>query len=482
LRSNPAILEPIQRFHPLKAGLLFLTAALISLSIPFAGHASLYLLATLMFLCFLVPAWYTWQQGRFDAFETVNALGLLHFVYFGLAAVWTAADPSGLAYDVYLVPYLPQAALYALLGYLALLAGYFGPWHRPGALPDAEEMPRGVMFVLLPGVLGLIGGLAESVLTQRFWLGVSVRGLVSPLAQLGPLFLFGWAMVWMLVFSGRATRGQRWLLAFFLPAMAVIVLLSLTDKSLAMTLVGVPVIALWYARRKLPWRSLLVLLLVLVFVVFPFYNTFRSLDPYLPAVTRAEMTYEIIRHWDLHQYVDASIGTVKMRLALINSVAVVIRDVGRWVPYAKGKTLFMPTLAFFIPRVIWPEKPVWRMGRDFGETFRVVHILDQRTNIAVTVPGELYWNFDLPGILIGMALWGLALRWLYRRYGEAAGLDPVRRAVHIVLLVQFVHFGGGLATMLVSVTRIIVALEIYRWIGRRMGMVRLDPVKGVERS
>jgi len=44
------------------------------------------------------------------------------------------------------------------------------------------------------------------------------------------------------------------------------------------------------------------------------------------------------------------------------------------------------------------------MGRDFGEKFRIVHILDDKTRISLAVPGELYWNFDLPGILVGVAI------------------------------------------------------------------------------
>ena len=128
-----------------------------------------------------------------------------------------------------------------------------------------------------------------------------------------------------------------------------------------------------------------------------------------------------------------------------------------------------------VPRAFWPGKPEFLMRREFAETFRVVHILDQDTRISVTVPGELYWNFDLPGVIVGMALWGLALRFLYRRYGEAVGLDPVRRAIHVVLLIQFAHFGGGFAGQGAAMLRTLILLEAYRWIGRRAGWLRVIP-------
>jgi hypothetical protein len=289
-------------------------------------------------------------------------------------------------------------------------------------------------------------------------------------------------LAWLVLLSGRASDSQRWVFRLVMvPSVVLVVLVSMTDKSLAMTLAGIPLIALWYAKRKVPWKTLLVLALVLVFAIFPLYNTFRLLDPRIAWSDRMSITFGVIRGWDLEEYEENSVLTVKRRLAMINSVAVVVRDVPRWVPYANGETLFLPAIAFFIPRVFWPDKPYFGMGRRFAETFRVVHILDQETRIAVTVPGELFWNFDLPGIIIGMLLWGVALRFLYRRYGEGTVMDPVKRAIHIVLLVQFVHFGGGLAGQLVTVVRSLVLIEAMCWLGRRAGFLALVPLTAVAR-
>jgi hypothetical protein len=187
------------------------------------------------------------------------------------------------------------------------------------------------------------------------------------------------------------------------------------------------------------------------------------------------MTSNIIADWDVDNYLDRSMGTFLSRNALVNSVAVVIRDVPRWQPYAWGRTIFMPTLVFFVPRVIWPDKPTAEFGREFGETFRVVHILDAETFVAATIPGELYWNFSLPGILIGMALWGVALRWFYRHYAEGNDLDPIRRAVHLLLLIQFLRFEAGIVQPSVTMIRTLLVLEIYRFVARRFGLTKRLP-------
>jgi len=478
LQTQSIAVRPPIHVHPLRVVALCFGVIGLALLIPSATHAYLYALVCCMLACCLAPAWYHWQRGNLDAFETVNVIGLLYFIFFGLGAIWAVHDPIRVAYDVHLVPYMPRATLYCLLGFVALLGGYFGPWFHKK--PDREfiMLPRGVRFLLIVGGLGLMGSFAEVVWHQSRWSGIVRSNMLSSLAQLSPLFLFAWSMGWLLYFSGKATPAQRrvvlWL---FLPATAMLILVEFTDKSRAMTLIGVPVMALWYARRKLPWVTLLVMLLLLVFVVFPVFNTYRALDPRLGSADRMTMTMEVLKTWNGEQYLDASVGMAKRRMALINSVAVVVRDVPRWVPYAGGETLFGPTLAFFIPRVIWPNKPTLTMGRDFGEQFRVVHILDQETRIAVTVPGELFWNFDLPGILVGMALWGVALRFLYRRYSESLTLDPVLCAIHLVLLIQFVHFGGGLAAQVAGVVRTTVMFELVCWLARQAGILDYRPAR-----
>jgi hypothetical protein len=135
----------------------------------------------------------------------------------------------------------------------------------------------------------------------------------------------------------------------------------------------------------------------------------------------------------------------------------------------------MPTVVYFIPRVIWPDKPITMLGRDFGRIFRVTNTFTGSTYVGATVPGELYWNFDLPGILVGMAILGVGVRFLYRRYGEAGTESPVLLATHIMLLVQVAHLGSSLAAAFVLIVRTLVLLELLRWFCRRFHMI--EPVE-----
>jgi hypothetical protein len=462
----------------IKPLLVLLFAALVTVLVPFSEQAFLLTLVLLLGVLTFGPAWVRWQQGKLDAFESVHVLGLVYFVYFGLGAIWLVQDPVRNAYDIYLVPYVPRAVVYCTLGFGALLCGYFGPWWRAKARWETITRIRSGLFLIVPAGLGLVGYLADATLSHARWLGVSVPRGVSSVAQLAPLYLYVWSLGWLLVFSGQATRWQRRLVVFvLLPATLGVLSVSLTNKSGTMTMIGIPLMALWYARKKLPWKSLVALVLILVFFVFPFYNTYRLLDARVPRLARVVMTYDLIRSWDLDRYFLLSVGVFKFRMAMINSVAVTIRDTGRWVPFEKGGTIFLPTAMFLIPSFLWADKPQHTMGLDVAETFRVTHILDRETRIEITVPGELYWNFDLPGILVGMLIWGTVMRWLYRRYAEDDPLDPVRRAFHLLILVQWVHFGAGLATQGVLLIRTLVVLEVYLAVAKRLDLTETIPAR-----
>ncbi|MDX1387692.1 MAG: hypothetical protein R3344_00770 [Acidobacteriota bacterium] len=431
----------------------------------------------MMFVACFGPAWFQWYRGKVDFFEPVHVIGLIYFAFFGLGALLVVDDPR-IAYDKHLVDYIPRAASYCLIGYVFFLIGYYAFWRSNSGARKWEEVPVGGLgFLGVPALIGAAGALGAAEKYRSHFHGLALSAPMNVLAQLVPLFMFAWGVGWVLVLSKTANRKQR--IAFFgmlLPVAAMISLARLNDKSLAVTLVGVPLIAYWYTRRKLPWKTLTALLLVVILVVFPLANTFRNFDPRLPFETRVSLTADTVTNWDAEDYQRQSIVTVKKRFSMINSVAVVVRDVPRWVPYEKGKQLLMAPLIILVPRVLWPGKPTVTLGREFGETFRVVSVLDERTNIGATVPGELYWNFDLPGIVFGMLLWGLFARWVYRRWGASATPDPVGKAIHIVLLIQFAHLGGGLVAGVGGIAKTLAILTVYRWFARRWGLLELRPV------
>jgi hypothetical protein len=113
--------------------------------------------------------------------------------------------------------------------------------------------------------------------------------------------------------------------------------------------------------------------------------------------------------------------TVLSRLTTINQVT----QIGRLVDeggHLGGSTLEYLGFAF-VPRVLWPEKPLIAKGAWFALQIGQARISEtgRITNaVNMTVPGELYLNFGWLGVLVGLLLFGalLALLWDRSRFWE----------------------------------------------------------------
>lgn len=456
-------------YHPLLAATLSLGAAIVSLWVATSDHVLLYVIVGALFLLCFAPACIDWYRGRLDFFETIHPFALIYFTYCGLGAIWVVNEPR-LAKDIYLVEYLVPAAAVCLVGWVCLLGGYYGPWSPSRKVPKQPTESMSVVFVAVPGAVGALGYAASDALELLSLSGAPLRASLTFLSQLAPIFFFGWALAWLVFFGKKGPKGQNLLLFGLLVPVAVLIFYwTVGDKSVALSILGTPIVAFWYARRRVPWVTLAVLLLLAVFVVFPLYNTFRNFDIRLGFSKRVEMTSVAVNEWDMDAYKDRSVDLFKKRMARIMAVAAIVRDTGRWVPFQHGATIIEAPMMTFIPRFLWPDKPTANLGDDFAEIFRLRSPLDRHTKATPTIQGEFYWNFGILGVMIGMVVLGLIMRWLYHVFGDSR--DPVFLAIHMGLLVKFAHLGsvsGGFA----GITRFVLLVLGFRWLARRTGLMQ----------
>jgi hypothetical protein len=66
----------------------------------------------------------------------------------------------------------------------------------------------------------------------------------------------------------------------------------------------------------------------------------------------------------------------------------------------------------FVPRFLWPSKPILDKGRRFSASLG----RGDETSTAITYPGDLFFEYGLPGLLVGMALFGVVAQWLTSRF------------------------------------------------------------------
>jgi hypothetical protein len=192
---------------------------------------------------------------------------------------------------------------------------------------------------------------------------------------------------------------------------------------------------------------------------------------------RVDRTFEIARTWNSDKYMDQSVFAFLKRIGIVTSVAAILSDTGRWVDYRYGETLILAPIAILIPRFLWPNKPNISIGKEFAETFRLRGAMDRETEIAPSMVGDFYWNFALPGVVVGMGLLGMAYRWYYQRYGAGPGFDPIRKSIYATLLPTVLVFEGNVAMIVSGVIKVLIILTVFLVVCRRLGW--LDEVSDI---
>jgi hypothetical protein len=115
----------------------------------------------------------------------------------------------------------------------------------------------------------------------------------------------------------------------------------------------------------------------------------------------------------------SAIDTVTARLRQIENVAVVMRDTPSVYPHTRGGDLPTALATAVVPRLVWPDKPVFDAGRRFPQLYWK-QPTESRSTTGPSHFGDLYRNFGLLGVLAGMGLLGAAfagLGWLTDRGG-----------------------------------------------------------------
>lgn len=104
-------------------------------------------------------------------------------------------------------------------------------------------------------------------------------------------------------------------------------------------------------------------------------------------------------------------------------VAHVVNAVPELLDYEYGRTIWVWIFAP-IPRSMWAAKPLMHSGPIIGSTI----FGSVRGGVPVSLIGELYWNFALPGVVIGCFLVGVVIKHIYLFIRPERGGD-LRRAV-----------------------------------------------------
>jgi hypothetical protein len=347
---------------------------------------------------------------------------------------------------------LPYTVFLVGLGFAGLSLGYFLPTGAyfgkviSGILPKTDLSPSAY---ILPGLfllgLGMVSFVAALVIGVAGYQGVemvnSYDGLIIATTQ------FWMEAIFMLLFI--VFKKDR----FDAASATVIAIVSITflaralymgNRGSLLQLFVVCLLAYVLAGRELKLKQAAVgsVALVLCIVVGIIYGTtFRltkggegtvSMSEYTDNIFR---TFEQVGRTDGQELVEFASSTMAERLDTLSSVAVVVSNYEKLEPYEEQyglkDNIINDLTTFFIPRVIWNDKPVASDARNYSDLY-----FDYRLNsFAITSIGDLLRNFGPIGVLVGMLVLGLILRTLYTATIDVGSVITWKAAIYYVLLI-----------------------------------------------
>jgi hypothetical protein len=242
----------------------------------------------------------------------------------------------------------------------------------------------------------------------------NVADIVGSFGKLGAYFIFSALVIW-LARSHRFDRLQIWLALGCLGLEVWINIVAGWKYSPVLFVVGLLLVA--RARASRGKRPGVGSALVAVACLVAFLLVFHALDTL--RTRNVQSGFDIGTLAATIGKTDAgSIQQSRERLIqrvgyggfLADVVGVVDSGV---IDQQHGATLW-PGLLWFVPRSVWQAKPMLSIGRWYAAT-----VLDWgpgTSEAAVTVPGDLYLNFGIGGVAVGMLGYGMVLRQLYDRF------------------------------------------------------------------
>lgn len=477
---RPGILLPILILFGIAgiAGLLILIFA-GGFSNPFT---ELYLLpwCGLAAVVVAAPSVYLAIKRRFDLFNPLVFAAWSYFfpafVIGGLILASGASKPFYLALVPDLEYYLPLTLVYVALGYAGLTFGFalplgkkLGDWLTT-RIPVWDWEPRQMLF---PGIVLLVIGIFFS--TTSFTAGIIGYQRAALIETFDATLLFfsffvtiSCFMLWFAFFRAERRTIEFKIVAFILICLVPYsTLLSGTRGGLVQNLMPI-VMAFWLSGRRISLRhgaiaGVLVVTAVLAGIVYG--TTFRSvkgasetvaLDVYLDSASKS---FAIISDRGLVDNMAFALDTLAQRMETASSLAVVVANYETLEPYASdyglAGNIWTFTWTAFIPRFVWPDKPVISDARAYSALY-----FDYGDNsFAITPMGDLLRNFGPFGVPIGMAILGFVLRILYTALVDGSVRSVWRSASYYLLLVN-VSYEGFFGTLLPSLLRLSLILWI----------------------
>ncbi|MDM9379617.1 hypothetical protein QUB80_02730 [Chlorogloeopsis sp. ULAP01] len=231
----------------------------------------------------------------------------------------------------------------------------------------------------------------------------------------------------------------------------------------------------WYERKKIP--IVLIAILIVLYLAFnPVKSDYRSLtwgdnrpQGQLNLIERLELFINLaVEYHQQYTFNDSPVQSapkisatdkVIERSAQIVLLSDVMESSPEIVPYWNGETYF-PLLTSYIPRAVWPEKPVLNTGNEFGRRYKIIDVNDFVTSVNLPMLVEMYVNFGSWGVIIGMPLLGFLLALIDQKLNHPA-MNELEFVIGASTIFQLSYQESSASLLLGNVIPFVVANYIF---------------------
>lgn len=401
-----------------------LAAALLGAATAFLDQTVL-LMAVLLSVIVATSGVILWRyRPGADALPLVVFLATYYLLAYGIgpAYFWLTGD-AGSANPISMQMMLPALAV-ATLGWVGLLFGYFvNPLRTIGRVRLPVRVQDSGVEVLVRSLPVLALGWGARLLTVvngTYFHSIAAGGEVVSSASTWTLTVLSTLPTLVLAVVGAYAYAYREhpsprLKPVFLVMLAVDAAWYVPTGSRA-SLLGLVLLAAiisYYGGRKLPKKLLIASGLVLVFVVFPLYLTYRGNGDQYQSSPGDSMNAAVASTFSRSplDFVGSGISATLSRFNDIKPGAFILSDGrDRFLPEAHGETLTWIAYSVF-PRFVFPDKPdPGLFGNEVGRVTGMSSPTDYVTSTNFGQPFELFLTLGWIGTAVGMAILGAVYR------------------------------------------------------------------------
>lgn len=383
-----------------------------------------------------------------DALSPLGLTAVFYVASFAAGGIyfWVERDPAvtGIA-PVFGQDDVGRALALALASFGALVLGYVAAPLRPllrvlPAPPRFESTSQRIAILAVLLAFGWLARLEQVASGTYFHVAASVSvttgasWFVSAASQL-PTLAAAFVGAQAFLARRRGSRDARAELLFYvLLAIEVAWYLPAGSRGALLTLLLMVVIVRYYGLGRRPtWTGMLAAVAIACFVVFPLEVNYRNAEggyQHGAATHLRTSVGELVTQGPAQAWQNGFTATFT-RLSSITSVAAIL-DAGRdRIAQPPGQTLLWAGESV-VPRALAPGKfDPGLFGNDFGRAYGLLGASDRKTSIAITQFGELYLDFGLVGVVVGMCIVGGFYR-LLADYFAGRRSEPLALAVYAV--------------------------------------------------